>query len=61
MPIVEDILLAHHGAIEVESAEGRGTTVRLLWPVAIPGDGDPSPDNAQLQPENWKPTTENPT
>lgn len=59
MPIVEDIVQAHHGAIEVESAEGRGTTVRLLWPVAIPGDVGPSPDNAQSQTENWKPTTEN--
>ena len=32
MPIVEDILLTHHGAIEVRSAEGAGTTVLLRWP-----------------------------
>jgi signal transduction histidine kinase len=32
MPIVEDILLTHHGAIEVRSAEGLGTTVLLRWP-----------------------------
>jgi two-component system NtrC family sensor kinase len=32
MPIVEDILLTHHGSIEVRSAEGAGTTVLLRWP-----------------------------
>jgi two-component system, NtrC family, sensor histidine kinase HydH len=32
MPIVEDILLTHHGAIEVRSAEGAGTTVLPRWP-----------------------------
>jgi signal transduction histidine kinase len=34
LPIVEDIVRAHGGAIEVESAEGLGTTVRLHWPLA---------------------------
>jgi signal transduction histidine kinase len=32
MPIVEDIVRAHGGAIEVRSAEGAGTTVILRWP-----------------------------
>ncbi len=32
MPIVEDILLTHHGAIEVRSREGAGTAVLLRWP-----------------------------
>ena len=34
MPIVEDIARAHGAAIEIESAEGRGTTVRLRWPTS---------------------------
>ncbi len=34
LPIVEDIVRAHRGAIEVQSAEGAGTTVRLHWPTA---------------------------
>ncbi len=34
MPIVEDIARAHGAAIEIESAEGQGTTVRLRWPSA---------------------------
>jgi signal transduction histidine kinase len=34
MAIVEDIVRAHGAAIEIESAEGRGTTVRLRWPAA---------------------------
>jgi signal transduction histidine kinase len=34
MPIVEDIVRSHHGAIEVRSAEGRGTAVLLRWPLA---------------------------
>jgi signal transduction histidine kinase len=46
MAIVEDIVRAHRGAIEIESAEGRGTTIRLRWPVAGPGasvaDASPS-------------------
>ncbi|OGB94808.1 MAG: hypothetical protein A3H39_15390 [candidate division NC10 bacterium RIFCSPLOWO2_02_FULL_66_22] len=39
MPIVEDIVRAHRGAIEVQSAEGAGTAVLLQWPVAHAGDG----------------------
>lgn len=34
LPIVEDIVRAHHGALEVRSIEGGGTTVRIWWPVA---------------------------
>jgi signal transduction histidine kinase len=34
MPIVEDIVRAHGAAIEIESAQGRGTTVWLRWPAA---------------------------
>ncbi len=34
MAIVEDIVRAHGAAIEIESAEGRGTTVWLRWPTA---------------------------
>ncbi len=37
LPIVEDIVRAHRGAIEVRSAEGKGTTVLLRWPVAMTG------------------------
>ena len=37
MAIVEDIVRAHGAAIEIESAEGRGTTVRLRWPAAPAG------------------------
>lgn len=33
MAIVEDIVRAHGAAIEIESAEGRGTTVWLRWPA----------------------------
>ncbi len=36
LPIVEDIVLAHRGAIEVRSAEGAGTAVLLRWPRQHP-------------------------
>ncbi|MBI2456791.1 MAG: HAMP domain-containing protein [candidate division NC10 bacterium] len=39
MPIVEDIVRAHRGAIEVQSAAGAGTTVLLRWPATHAGDG----------------------
>ncbi len=39
MAIVEDIVRAHGAAIEIESAEGRGTTVWLRWPVTSAGMG----------------------
>jgi len=37
MAIVEDIVRAHGAAIEIESAEGRGTTIWLRWPAATAG------------------------
>ena len=56
MSIVEDIARAHHAAIEIESAEGRGTAVWLHWPVApaaqvAPGrDADPEDPEAMARP-----------
>ncbi len=35
IPIAEDIVRSHRGAIEVRSAEGRGTTVLLHWPIVV--------------------------
>jgi signal transduction histidine kinase len=46
MPIVEDIVRTHGGAIEIASAEGQGTVVRLQWPVA---------DSASLPDETDRP------
>ena len=37
IPIAEDIVRSHRGAIEVRSAEGCGTTVLLRWPIAVQG------------------------
>ena len=51
MSIVEDIARAHRAAIEIESAEGRGTTVRLHWPVAPAGEATPSGDANPADPE----------
>jgi signal transduction histidine kinase len=34
MSIVEDIVRAHSAAIEIESEEGGGTTIRIRWPAA---------------------------
>jgi signal transduction histidine kinase len=48
LPIVEDIVRSHGGAIEVQSAQGAGTTVLLRWPTA--------PENNL---RNEKPTTDN--
>ena len=67
LPIVEDIVRAHGGAIQIESAEGLGTTVLLRWPLAAT-DGQsqgpaaalaaPSGDRAPRQgdPEGARPT-----
>ncbi len=52
MPIVEDIVRSHRGAIEVHSAEDVGTTVVLRWPVAVPGEVGPSPGNEKLHTDN---------
>jgi len=56
LPIVEDIVRAHRASIEVQSAEDAGTTVLLRWPVASPGEVDPSPGAAHLEPGNCQPT-----
>jgi signal transduction histidine kinase len=55
LPIVEDIVLAHRGAIEVRSAERAGTTVLLRWPMAAQKDR-----NANFQIDKPKPATEGP-
>jgi signal transduction histidine kinase len=34
LPIVEDIVHAHRGSVEIASQEGRGTSVVLRWPAA---------------------------
>jgi signal transduction histidine kinase len=39
LAIVEDIVRAHRAVIEVQSAEGAGTTVLLRWPLADAGNG----------------------
>jgi signal transduction histidine kinase len=36
LAIVRQTLLAHGGAVEVESEPGRGTTLRLLLPAETP-------------------------
>ncbi len=35
IPIAEDIVRSHRGAIEVRSTEGCGTMVLLRWPIAV--------------------------
>jgi len=55
LPIVEDIVRSHRGAIEVQSAEGAGTTVLLRWPTAsatpLQSGVEPARD-AQVQADN---------
>ena len=50
MAIVEDIVRAHGAAIEIESAEGRGTTVFLRWPAAGAGAETAGHGNAEALP-----------
>ncbi|MFI5339908.1 MAG: sensor histidine kinase [Candidatus Methylomirabilales bacterium] len=45
IPIAEDIVRSHRGAIEVRSAEGGGTTVLLRWPIAVQGPMQTSSGN----------------
>jgi signal transduction histidine kinase len=45
IPIAEDIVRSHRGAIEVRSAEGCGTTVLLRWPIAVQGPMQTSSGN----------------
>jgi signal transduction histidine kinase len=48
VPIVEDIVRSHRGAVEVRSAEGGGTTVLLRWPIAVQEpEGRPRGDTAK--------------
>jgi len=49
LSIVEDIVRAHRGAIEVQSAEGAGTTVLLRWPTASPAGAVASAGDAEVQ------------
>jgi signal transduction histidine kinase len=44
MPIVEDIVRVHRGAIAIVSTEGRGTTIRLQWP-AVAAEDAPADDS----------------
>jgi two-component system NtrC family sensor kinase len=50
LPIAEDIVRSHRGAIEVRSAEGSGTTVLLRLPVAVQGPMQTSPGNEKSKP-----------
>ena len=52
LSIVEDIVRAHHAAIEVQSAEGAGTTVLLRWPTASPAGAVAPARDAQVQTGN---------
>jgi len=52
LPIVEDIVRAHRAAIEVQSAEGAGTTVLLRWPTVSPAGALPPAGDTQVQTDN---------
>jgi signal transduction histidine kinase len=52
LAIVEDIVRAHRAAIEVQSAEGAGTTVHLRWPTASPTGAIAPEGDAQVQTDN---------
>ena len=52
LPIVEDIVRSHRGAIEVQSAEGAGTTVLLRWPTASPAGAVAPAGDAEVQTDN---------
>jgi signal transduction histidine kinase len=52
LPIVEDIVRSHRGAIEVQSAEGAGTTVLLRWPTASPVSAVEPAGDAHVQTDN---------
>ncbi|HTU01007.1 MAG TPA: ATP-binding protein, partial [Candidatus Sulfotelmatobacter sp.] len=54
LAVVEDVVRAHEGAIEVRSAEGKGTTVTVWWPVAGPTP-EPSHVERAAEPEPAQP------
>ena len=43
LPIVQAIAEAHHGSVQVRSAEGRGSTFELRLPAGSPGPASPDP------------------
>jgi two-component system sensor kinase FixL len=43
LPIVQQIIAAHHGALTYTSESGRGTTFRITLPLATPDDPDKKP------------------
>jgi signal transduction histidine kinase len=57
LAIVEDIVRAHRAAIEVQSADGAGTTVLLRWPTAPPAGATAPAGNAHVHTDNGQPTT----
>ena len=57
LAIVEDIVRAHRASIQVQSAEGAGTTVLLRWPTASPPGAVALAGDAQVQTDNGQPTT----
>jgi hypothetical protein len=56
LPIVEDIVRAHRASIEIQSAEGDGTTVLLRWPIASPAVALAAAGDTQVQTGNRQPT-----
>jgi signal transduction histidine kinase len=49
LPIVESIVRSHGGGIEIETADGRGTAVRLFWPCGVCGPSAPPDSPATLE------------
>ncbi len=61
LPIVEDIVRAHRASIQVQSAEGAGTTVLLRWPMAKAGDqGSTAGADTDGQRQDGQQATDNP-
>ncbi|HSN14775.1 MAG TPA: ATP-binding protein [Anaeromyxobacteraceae bacterium] len=46
LAIVQGIILQHGGAVSIDSAEGKGTTVTILLPMLAPGDATLDRDDA---------------